>query len=65
MAKLMLTVPDMACSACAETITKAVHEVDGSASVDANLETKAVVIDSSAADADLKRAITDAGYTVS
>jgi copper chaperone len=65
MAKLMLTVPDMACSACAETITKAVHEVDMSASVEANPETKAVVIDSSAADADLKQAIADAGYTVS
>lgn len=65
MAKLMLTVPDMACSACAETITKAVHEIDMSASVEANPETKAVMIDSTASDADLKRAIADAGYTVS
>lgn len=64
MAKVQFTVPDMACSACAETITKAVQTIDASAAVDANPETKRVDIESGASDEQLKAAISEAGYSV-
>ena len=64
MARRKFTVPDMACSGCAETITKAIQGIDGLASVDADPSTKVVVIDSGVSDASLKEAIATAGYTV-
>lgn len=64
MTSLNLKVPDMACSACAETITKAVQGVDTLASIHADTDTKEVTIVTSS-EADLvKQAIADAGYTV-
>jgi len=64
MPTLKLTVPDMACAACAETITKAVQAIDTKASVQATPDTKAVVINTSQDPAAITQAITDAGYTV-
>ena len=64
MATLNLTIPDMACSACAETITKAIQALDGTASVQADPATKKVAISSAIAPEPLKQAIADAGYTV-
>lgn len=64
MTTLNLTVPDMACGACAETITKAVQGLDAAATVKADTETKAVEITTSASGDAVKQAITEAGYTV-
>lgn len=64
MATLNLTIPDMACSACAETITKSVQALDASATVDADTKTKQVTISTSSDPTQVKQAITDAGYTV-
>lgn len=64
MAKLQFTVPDMACSACADTITKAVHGVDAGASVSADPSTKIVVVETEASDTTVKEAIATAGYTI-
>ncbi|HIK55405.1 MAG TPA: heavy-metal-associated domain-containing protein [Synechococcales cyanobacterium M55_K2018_004] len=61
---LQLTVPDMACSACAEAITKAVQAIDAAATVNADPKTKQVNIDTQASEAEVKAAITAAGYTV-
>jgi copper chaperone len=61
---LALTVPDMACSACAETITKAVTALDPAAQVQADPKTKQVNIETQADAAVVKNAITAAGYTV-
>ncbi len=63
--KLQLTVPSMACGACAETITKAIQAVDAKAQVDADPQTKLVVIETSAAEPALKSAVEAAGYPVS
>lgn len=64
MTTLNLTIPDMACSACAETITQAVQKLDAAATVQADTTTKQVTIATpSAADA-VKQAIVDAGYTI-
>lgn len=63
--KLELTVPSMACSACADTISKAVAEVDPSAKVDADPKTKQVVVETDVAESVVKQAIEGAGYPVS
>jgi copper chaperone len=61
---LQLTVPNMACSACADTITKAVQTVDPAAQVAADPKTKQVNIDTQAPETAVREAIATAGYTV-
>lgn len=61
---LQLTVPNMACSACSDTITKAVKAIDPAATVQADTKTKLVNIETQVAETTIKQAITDAGYTV-
>jgi copper chaperone len=61
---LELTVPNMACSACGETITKAVKAIDPGATVQADPKTKLVNIDTQAPEAAVKEAIAAAGYTI-
>ncbi|HEY9877868.1 MAG TPA: heavy-metal-associated domain-containing protein [Leptolyngbyaceae cyanobacterium] len=64
MTTLNLTVPDMACGACATAITEAVQALDPGASVEANTTTKAVNITTSADPNAVTQAISEAGYTV-
>lgn len=61
---LQLTVPNMACSACGETITKAVKALDPTATVQADPKTKLVNIETQQSETAIKQAIVDAGYTV-
>ncbi|MBE9169752.1 heavy-metal-associated domain-containing protein [Pleurocapsales cyanobacterium LEGE 06147] len=61
---LQLKVPNMACSACEENITKAVKLVDPAATVWADSKTKLVNIETAASQAAITEAITNAGYTV-
>ncbi len=61
---LQLQVPNMACSACGETITKAVKAVDPSATVQADPKTKLVHVETQASEAAVKEAITAAGYSI-
>ncbi|WNZ27160.1 heavy-metal-associated domain-containing protein [Leptolyngbya sp. NK1-12] len=61
---LEFTVPNMACSACAETITKAVMALDPAAKIAADPQTKQVKIETGVEATAVKNAITDAGYTV-
>jgi copper chaperone len=61
---LQLTVPNMACSACGDTITKAVKAVDPTAMIQADPKTKLVSIETQQSEIAIKQAITDAGYTV-
>jgi copper chaperone len=65
MTTLNLTVSDMACGACAETITKAVQAVDPAASIAADPATKVVNVTTSVSPEAITKAITEAGYTVS
>jgi copper chaperone len=44
-----ITVPDMACGACADAITQAVHTLDQTATVQADTGTKRVIIQTTAA----------------
>ena len=57
-----LKVPNMACGACAKTITQAVIDIDPKASVKANPETKQVIVDTKVSESSVKNAIAAAGY---
>lgn len=59
---LQLKVPSMACSACVDTISKAVKAVDPVAVIEADPKTKLVNVQSQQPDAVIKQAIADAGY---
>jgi copper chaperone len=59
---LQITVPKMACSACADTITKAIQTIDPNATVQANPKTKLVTIDTHAPETAIKEAIATVGY---
>lgn len=61
---LQFTVPNMACSACSETITTAIKAIDPSAQVTADPKTKQVSVETQASETRIKTAVTDAGYTV-
>lgn len=61
---VQLKVSDMACSACANTITQAVKQVDAIAQVETDLTAKTVTIATDKPVEDIKQAIVAAGYTV-
>ena len=61
---LQLKVSNMACSACGDTITKAIKAIDPAATVQTDAKTKLVEVDTQASEAEISQAITEAGYTV-
>ena len=61
---LQLKVPNMACSACSDTITQAVKAIDPNATVQTDLKTKLVAIDTQASETTIREAITTAGYAI-
>lgn len=58
-----LTVVDMSCSGCANTVERAIKGVDPSARVNVDLHTKKVKIDSDRPSAPFADAVNDVGYT--
>jgi copper chaperone len=61
---IQLNIPNMACSACGETISKAVIAIDPTATVQADPKTKQVKIETQASQSAIESAITAAGYQV-
>jgi copper chaperone len=61
---LQFKVPNMACSACSETIAKAIQAIDPTAEIQADPQTKLVKVESQAEATAIKAAVTNAGYTV-
>ncbi len=59
---LQLKVPKMACSACVNTITKAVKTVDPNATVQAEPKTKIVLVETQVPATAIKEAIASVGY---
>ncbi|MEM7794089.1 MAG: heavy-metal-associated domain-containing protein [Cyanobacteria bacterium P01_C01_bin.118] len=59
---LQLTVPNMACDACAKNITNAVKALDTNATVTADPKTKLVDIKTETAEAAIREALEQAGY---
>lgn len=61
---IQLTVPDLACSACVDTVTQAIRAIDAAAQVNADPKTKQVTVTSEVSETEIKQAIATAGYTV-
>ncbi|WP_017651697.1 heavy-metal-associated domain-containing protein [Fortiea contorta] len=59
---LKLTVPNMACSACANNITNALKAVDVNAAIETDTTTKLVTVDTQASETAIKQALAAAGY---
>jgi copper chaperone len=59
---LQLKVPKIACSACVNTVTKAITAIDPTARVEADTKTKMVSVETQQSDAEIKKAIAAAGY---
>ena len=59
---LQLKVPKMACSACVNTIAKAVQSIDPAANVEADPKTKLVKIQTVKSESAIREAIADVGY---
>lgn len=57
-----LRIPDMTCSHCASTVTRAVKALDSAARVEVALDEHRVRIESSATGEAILRAIAEAGY---
>ncbi len=61
---LQLKVPSIVCEGCAETITKALKNLDPEAKVGVELSTKTVTVDGKFSEHSMKEAITETGHTV-
>lgn len=59
---LQLKIPNIACAACVNTVTKAIKSVDATANVEADTKTKIVNIETQQSEAEIKKALTNAGY---
>ncbi|WP_414620408.1 heavy-metal-associated domain-containing protein [Calothrix sp. CCY 0018] len=59
---IQLKVPNIACSACINTVTKAIKSVDADATVDADTKTKIVNVQSQQSENKIKEIIAEAGY---
>ena len=59
---IKLTVPGMACPACANNITNVVKAIDANANVKADPKTKLVNVDTQASETAIKQALVAAGY---
>jgi copper chaperone len=62
---LQFKVPDMACTACATTITNAITAIDPTAQIEADPKTKLVNIETQQPEPTVRQAIVAAGYTIS
>ncbi len=60
-----LTLKDMSCGHCVKTVTQTVHQVDPSAEVKIDLDTKRVRIETSGDAEAFKRALAEEGYPAS
>jgi copper chaperone len=61
---LTINVPSIKCSGCANTVTRSIADIDPTATVKVDLETKLVTVDTQASETTVKEAIASAGHTV-
>jgi copper chaperone len=57
-------VPDMHCDGCVRSVTGAVRDLDDKATVQADLQTRQVRVETTASDEAVAAAIREAGFTV-
>ena len=56
------SVPEMSCGHCSAAIEKAIAEIDPSAKVNCDLDTRQVAVDTSLSQAEVSQAMKQAGY---
>ena len=61
---VQLKVPSIVCEGCAETITKALKNLDPEAKVAVDLSAKTVIVEGKTREDLIKQAITDIGHSV-
>lgn len=61
---IQLTVTDMMCSSCVNTITSAIADVDPSAKVNADSTTKLLEVETQKSESEIRDVIQQAGYTI-
>lgn len=61
---LELKVPDIACSACVDAVTKAIQSVDAIATVEADIATKIVTVQTQVSEEKIRQVLDKAGYPV-
>ncbi len=59
---LTLTVPKLMCGACVEAVTQAVQAVDPAAEIQADPQTKAVIVTTSLTEVTVRDLLNQAGY---
>ena len=57
-------VPDIHCAACIRSLTGAVRDLDAQATLQADLQTKQVIVQTAATDAEVTAAFEEAGFSV-
>lgn len=62
MTQINLTLPDMTCGGCAKAVTRAVQKLDPAATVEADPAAHLARITTTAREADLRAALTAAGF---
>ena len=62
---LTLHLPDMSCGHCKTAVEGAVRTLDQTAALDFDMDKREVTINTEVADADVIKAVADAGYTAS
>ncbi len=61
---MQLKVPSIACSGCADTITKAIKNLESEADVQVDVEQKIVTVEAKVSEESIKQVITASGHTV-
>ncbi len=61
---LQLKVPSMMCEGCVETVTQAIEAKDSTATVNVDLDSKLVTVETQLSSESIQQAITAAGHTV-
>lgn len=59
---LVLKIPSMSCGHCVKTVTQALRAIDAQASVDIDLASKTVKVETRVDPAIVSKALTEAGY---
>jgi copper chaperone len=59
---MQFKLPDMTCGHCASTVTKSIQRIDPGATVNVDLTTKNVTVESNVDRAAIAAALTEAGY---
>ena len=62
--QMTFNVPTIACSGCADAITKAIQTADSKANISVDVDNKMVEVNTELSDASIRQVIVDAGHEI-